>query len=254
MAPILRARHPRKPVARFASPRYPSLRQATVAVLAGLVPLSAAADTGDTGDTGLEPSDTGDTGQAVVTPGAVDEDQAWEAIRLALQGYAWAEEAESVELVAKGEPWHSARVMVDSWNQGAVMVAFEESEDGVDAMIEDPWTWVQDHSCLLLELEGECRKATCGVDLAAVGLLDEACGVVGVFPYGAHSYGDADSMELYDEAAGEFVEWSQAYDFLLGWGLIGCGCAITEGPASEDWYALLATVMGMAALIRRRRR
>lgn len=37
MAPNTRARHPRKLIARFASPRSPSLRQATVAVLAMLI-------------------------------------------------------------------------------------------------------------------------------------------------------------------------------------------------------------------------
>jgi len=193
----------------------------------------------DSGDTGLDAG-----------PLEISEAQAWEAIRELLAAYTWDAGDPPVELVRKGEPWHSARVLRDD-HGGEVLVALEDTPDGVDAMLADPRGWAADHSCLLFELEGACARAACGEDIPPERTA-EACGVVGVFPYGPHSEPVRAEMWLYDDSVGAFIEWSQAFDHLWGWQLMGCGCAITEGPARVEWYAIMAAVLGLAALIRRR--
>jgi len=239
MAPNMHARHPRTPAVRPASPRYPSLRRASVGLLAGLLPVSALADTGDT-----DPADS-------ATPGEVREDQAWEAISDLLLGYADATQGEPVQLMRKGEPWHSARAFRAVGGTRSVFVALEASLSGVDEMLADPTGWAAEHSCLLLEVEGECRRAACGEDLDPA-VEARACGVVGVFPYGPHSSAKDDTLWLYDGAVEGFIAWGQAHDMLYGWQLAGCGCATSEGPARDPWYAVMAVVLGLAFLVRRR--
>ncbi len=220
--------------------RYPSLRRASLTLLAGLLPGLVQADTGETAE--LE--------------GFVSEEGARDALLELLDGLVSdpVDDEGARELWMDGEPWLEALVRSDLTTARDVLLAFEESEGGVDAMVADPAAALEDRFCLLFEPAGACVQAVCGEEIHSIDVEGPPCGILGVFPHGAHQQDDADSLFLYDGAADAFVEFGQRHDMLLGWQVMGCGCAITEGPARNEWYAFLAAVMGLGALIRRRKR
>ena len=158
------------------------------------------------------------------------------------------------QVLRDGEPWLSGLVSTDYTTYRDVLLAFEERDGGIDALVDDAGAALEDGLCLLYELEGACEVAVCGEEIHTIDTDEHPCGILGLFPYGTHEQGDADSLVLYDHAADAFVEFGQRHDMLWGWQTMGCACAVTEGPAQSRWYAMLAAVLGLTALIRRRER
>lgn len=163
----------------------------------------------DTGDTGIEIIDTGGLDGMIGEEYwyTVTEDEAWAAVEAALQaqGYETLREIRTT-VDADGHVFVEARVMDKEGRQ--VLVGFRE--DAMDDYRYDNASAVHEGSCAVLpDAQGDCTVVACGDEASAV--ADQACAVLGTFPYGEYMTYDPhpDHEGVLQLSVSTFLAWAQ---------------------------------------------